>query len=121
MCANCCKSANVKLLDRDIDKLAKHLRIPTARFLKEYTQKDEEQGTILKFEEGKGCIFLDGYDCTVYEARPQNCVDFPHLVRGQGTIPFRMWQFIDRACYCPIVYNALEAFKDLEGFKRGIP
>jgi hypothetical protein len=22
-----------------------------------------------------------------------------------------MWQFIDRACYCPIVFNSLEAFK----------
>jgi hypothetical protein len=29
-----------------------------------------------------------------------------------------MWQFIDRACYCPIVYNALEAFKEDAGFTR---
>jgi hypothetical protein len=29
-----------------------------------------------------------------------------------------MWQFIDRACYCPIVYNSLEAFKVETGFRR---
>jgi len=29
-----------------------------------------------------------------------------------------MWQFIDRACYCPIVYNGLEAFKEETGFRR---
>jgi hypothetical protein len=29
-----------------------------------------------------------------------------------------MWQFIDRACYCPIVYNSLEAFKQETGFRR---
>ncbi len=118
VCANCCKNATVKLLDRDIEKLAKFLRVKTSQFLRDYTQQDEEQGTVLKFEEGKGCVFLNGNDCTVYEARPQICVDFPHLVRGNGTIPFRMWQFIDRATYCPIVYNALEAYKEMTGFKK---
>jgi hypothetical protein len=29
-----------------------------------------------------------------------------------------MWQFADRACYCPIVYNSLEAFKEEMNFKR---
>lgn len=118
VCANCCKKATVKLHTRDIEKLARFHGLKPAQFVREYTQEDEEQGTVLKFEEGKGCVFLDGNDCTVYDARPQICVDFPHLVRGNGTIPFRMWQFIDRATYCPIVYNALEEFKDQTGFKR---
>jgi hypothetical protein len=29
-----------------------------------------------------------------------------------------MWEMIDRACYCPIVYNSLEAFKEELKFKR---
>jgi hypothetical protein len=29
-----------------------------------------------------------------------------------------MWEFVDRACYCPIVYNSLEAFKDELKFQR---
>ena len=118
VCANCCKQATVKLHERDVEKLARFMGMTKAQFRVEYTQEDEEQGMVLKFEEGKGCVFLDGNDCTVYEARPHICVDFPHLVRGNGTIPFRMWQFIDRATYCPIVYNALEEFKDIQGFKR---
>jgi hypothetical protein len=28
-----------------------------------------------------------------------------------------MWQFIDRATYCPIVYNSLEAYKLISGFR----
>jgi Fe-S-cluster containining protein len=118
VCANCCRQATVKLQERDIEKLAKYMGVKKAQFRADYTQEDEEQGTVLKFESGKGCVFLDGNDCTVYDARPQICNDFPHLVRGNGTIPFRMWQFIDRATYCPIVYNALEEFKDTAGFKR---
>ena len=54
----------------------------------------------------------------VYEERPDTCRRFPHLVRGNGSIASRMWQFIDRACYCPIVYNALEAFKVETRFRR---
>ena len=109
-CANCCRQATVRLAERDIEKLAKFLRIKPAQFVREYCQESEEEGLILKRIE-TGCVFLDGNLCSVYEARPGNCEDFPHLVRGQGSLLSRMWEFKDRACYCPIVYNALEAFK----------
>lgn len=109
-CANCCRVATTTLAERDVAKLAKYLRISLAQFLRDYTDKSPDEGLILKRTEA-GCIFLDGNDCTVYEARPGTCENFPHLVRGSGSIASRMWQFIDRACYCPIVYNALEAFK----------
>jgi len=29
-----------------------------------------------------------------------------------------MWQFVDRASVCPIVYNSMEAFKDELRFRR---
>ena len=89
-----------------------------AEFLAEYTVESEEEGRILRRSEAEGCVFLDGKTCTVYEARPDTCSRFPHLVRGNGSIASRMWQFIDRACYCPIVYNSLEAFKEETGFTR---
>jgi hypothetical protein len=28
-----------------------------------------------------------------------------------------MWQMVDRATYCPIVYNSLEQFKEIVKFK----
>jgi Fe-S-cluster containining protein len=73
---------------------------------------------VLRFEPGAGCVFLSGRECAVYDARPDNCRRFPHLVRGNGSIASRMWQFVDRAVYCPIVYNSLEAFKDELRFRR---
>jgi Fe-S-cluster containining protein len=117
VCANCCRNATVKLLDRDVGKLARFLRLPRARFLEEYTERTLGEGLILRRGEG-GCVFLDGNLCSVYEARPSTCADFPHLVRGAGSLPSRMWQMVDRATYCPIVYNALEAFKEEVGFRR---
>jgi hypothetical protein len=31
-----------------------------------------------------------------------------------------MWAMPDRATYCPITYNTLEAWKDEVGFQRGL-
>jgi uncharacterized protein len=118
VCANCCRVATVKLAGRDIERLAHLLGIPEARFIAEYTVPDPEEGRILRRSAESGCVFLEGAACTVYDQRPDTCRRFPHLVRGNGSIASRMWQFIDRACYCPIVYNALEAFKEQTRFRR---
>src|SRR5260221_14154150 len=95
----------------------KYLRIPRKRFMADYTGKGEDGTLILKRTVEKGCVFLDGNDCTVYDARPANCERFPHLLRGAGSIAFRMWQFVDRATYCPIVYNWMEQVKGLTNFR----
>jgi Fe-S-cluster containining protein len=110
-CANCCRVATVRLAERDVEKLSKFLGIRPAQFLRDYTEQSPEEGLILKRTEEAGCIFLDGNMCVVYEARPHMCENFPHLVRGAGSLLSRMWEFKDRACYCPIVYNTLEEFK----------
>jgi hypothetical protein len=117
-CANCCKSASVTIGERDVERLARYLRTTPARFLADYTTESAEEGRILRRTAEAGCTFLDGNLCSVYDARPDTCQRFPHLVRGQGSLASRMWQFIDRACYCPIVYNSLEAFKDALKFPR---
>ena len=80
--------------------------------------RTRRKACILRRSDETGCVFLDGKDCTIYDDRPDTCRRFPHMVRGNGSIASRMWQFIDRACYCPIVYNALEAFKEETKFRR---
>lgn len=116
-CANCCRVATVQLSERDVENMSKSMRIHRTRFLEEYTTTNEDEGLILKRTES-GCVFLDGNLCLVYDNRPANCENFPHVVRGNGSIASRMWDFVDRASYCPIVYNSLEAFKAETGFKR---
>jgi len=118
VCANCCRVATVTVSERDVERLARFLRTSPQKFLAEYTQESEEEGVILRRSEESGCVFLDGNSCSVYEARPETCQRFPNVVRGSGSIASRMWQFIDRACYCPIVYNSLEAFKAELRFRR---
>ena len=117
-CGNCCRVATAKVTERDVERLSKYLRLKPARFLADFTVESEEEGVVLKRDKKTGCVFLNGNECTVYDARPDSCQKFPHVVRGNGSIASRMWELIDRACYCPIVYNSLEAFKDEMEFKR---
>ena len=117
-CANCCRVATAKVTERDVERLAKYLHVKPARVMADYVVKSDEEGLILLRDKKTGCVFLSGNECTVYDARPESCQKFPHVVRGNGSIVSRMWELIDRACYCPIVYNSLEAFKDEMEFKR---
>ena len=117
-CANCCRVATAPVSERDVKRLASFLRRSVQDVVEQFTVDSEDEGRILQRTDAAGCIFLDGNDCTIYDARPETCQRFPHLVRGNGSLVSRMWQFIDRAVYCPIVYNSLEAFKEAVGFKR---
>ncbi len=116
-CANCCRVATTQVTERDSEQLAKFLRIKLAVFLRDYTVETEDEGRILKRDEN-GCVFLSGNLCTVYEARPNTCELFPHLVKGNGSLLSRLWHMPDRAVYCPIVYNTLEEWKVETGFKK---
>ncbi|HTS63989.1 MAG TPA: YkgJ family cysteine cluster protein [Candidatus Acidoferrales bacterium] len=117
-CANCCRVATAKVAERDVDRLARHFRLKPERIMADYVVEDAEEGFILRRRESGECVFLDGNDCTVYEARPEVCQRYPHLVRGNGSIASRMWSIVDRAGVCPIVYHSLEAFKEHMGFRR---
>jgi Fe-S-cluster containining protein len=97
--------------------MAQHLGPSRHEFRERYTEVDEDNDVILK-RTPSGCVFLEGNLCSIYDARPSTCASYPHLVRGDGPISTRMWQFVDRASHCPIVYNSLEAFKNEVRFRR---
>jgi hypothetical protein len=118
-CANCCRVTEVGITGKDIEKLSKFIGVNEREFVEQFTALDASGAMILK-RVTKGnqgaCVFLEGNLCSVYEARPHNCVNFPHVVRGTGSISSRMWEFLDRVGYCPIVYNWMEKVKDDIGF-----
>jgi Fe-S-cluster containining protein len=116
-CANCCRVATTQVSDRDAARLAKYLGLTLHQFLRDFTIETEEEGRILKRNQD-GCVLLNGNLCSVYEARPSACELFPHLAKGNGSFLSRLWHMPDRAVYCPIVFNSLEAFKAETGFKK---
>lgn len=78
-CANCCKTTSPIFRDIDIDRLARHLGIRPAEFVERYLKMDDEHDYVLTTAP---CPFLgeDNY-CSVYEARPRACREYPHTDR----------------------------------------
>lgn len=67
-CANCCKTSTTEVTERDIERLARHLRITREQFIADYTMVESDEGMmtrVLKFSEGPGCVFLEGKLCSV--------------------------------------------------------
>ena len=78
-CANCCKTIGPRLIDKDIERLAKQLKMKTADFMSQYILTDEDGDYVFKEHP---CPFLlpDNY-CMVYENRPKACREYQHTDR----------------------------------------
>ncbi len=111
-CGNCCRSLMINLEKSDSQRLSEHLNISEDDFEKNYTETSEEGTTIFNTIP---CHFLSDNKCTVYEARPATCSEFPHLHKP-GFV-FRLFSVIDNYGRCPIVFNVVEELKKSLKFK----
>lgn len=78
-CANCCKTTGPLVLDKDIERISKHLRMKPIEFIDQYLYKDEDNDWVFK---QLPCPFLDHSNyCIIYEVRPKACKEYPHTNR----------------------------------------
>jgi Fe-S-cluster containining protein len=105
-CANCCRVLEVSLIDADIARLAKHLGQTRRTVAETYAAPGESCERAFK---DSPCAFLDDSRCRVYEARPRDCREYPHLQKGD--FRGRMWSVLQHAEDCPIIFNVLRELK----------
>jgi Fe-S-cluster containining protein len=117
-CANCCRRSIVSVSQSEIESIAVYLGMTAEAVTRLYTAADPDArtGRILR-NSGNQCVFLDGNLCMVYAARPQTCRDFPHVAVGSHSLGGRASSLARWAALCPIIYNALEQYKHLTGFR----
>ena len=105
-CANCCKTIGPRLIEKDIDRLARHFKMKPAAFIEQYVKTDEDSDFVFN---SHPCPFLitDNY-CMVYESRPKACRDYPHTNRNRF---YQILNLSHKNCEtCPVV---LEIFEEL--------
>lgn len=110
-CANCCKTTSPIFYEKDIDRLAKRLRMRPSEFIEKYLRIDEDKDYVLK---KSPCPFLDAENyCVVYDDRPTACREYPHTNRKN------MHQVLDLAykntLVCPAVLRIVEEVKKKTG------
>lgn len=119
ICANCCKHSTVDVTASDIAQIARHLGATPQSVTELYTVPSaDHKGRELK-SDNTGCVFLSGNLCMIYDARPTPCREFPHIAPGSHTLGGRHSSHGRWAALCPIIYNALEAYKTVTGYRKG--
>jgi hypothetical protein len=106
-CANCCKTTGPLLLNKDIDRLAKELKLRPSIFVEKYLKIDEDQDYVFN---KMPCVFLgsDHY-CSVYEARPNACREYPHTHQRDQLQKLKIT--FHNSLICPAVAKIVEELK----------
>ena len=107
-CANCCKTTSPMFTDKDIIKIAKHLRLKPSVFFDKYLRTDEDKDYVLK---SLPCTFLlNDNSCSIYKVRPKACREFPHTNRRKQTQLLKLTE--KNVEVCPAVYEIIERLKE---------
>ena len=110
-CGNCCRTLGPRILQKDIDRIAKFLGLKPDGLIANYLRIDEDGDYVFK---SMPCPFLgeDNY-CFIYEVRPKACAKYPHTNRR------KFHQIIDLTLKntetCPAVYEIIEGLKENYG------
>lgn len=117
-CAQCCKTTGPLWIDKDVERVAKRLRMKAADFFSTYLRVDEDGDTVLQHVP---CAFLAANnECTIYDDRPKACREFPHTDRPKQA---QILSLTERnAEVCPAVVHIAEkletVYRRLEPPKR---
>jgi len=102
-CANCCRTLGPAIYDKDIDRMAKALKMKPADVVATYLRVDEDGDYVFQ---SMPCPFLmeDNY-CSIYESRPKACREYPHTDRRKFEQIFKLT--VKNTKTCPIAYEVL--------------
>lgn len=107
-CANCCKTTGPLFERRDIDRIAKYLRMKAVDFEDKFLRVDEDRDWVLQ---NLPCHFLgENNECMIYEVRPKACREFPHTDRKKIYQIASLTQ--KNVTICPAAFSIVEKMKE---------
>jgi Fe-S-cluster containining protein len=112
VCGNCCRSLMINVEESDAQRMADALRISVDEFDSTYVEKSSSGN--MRIMNKIPCHFLHDNKCTEYEARPNECREFPGLHHPNFT--GRLFATFMHYGRCPIIYNVVEGLKESLSF-----
>ncbi len=106
-CANCCKTTGPLFTNKDIERIAKYLRLKPGKFIENYLFLDEDNDYVLQ---KLPCPFL-GEDnfCSIYNVRPKACSEFPHTNHKKFQQITNLT--LKNVAICPAAFQVVEKMK----------
>jgi uncharacterized protein len=78
-CANCCRTLGPRIIEKDIERISKSLKMRSTAFIDNYLRIDEDGDYVFRT---MPCPFLeDDNKCRIYDDRPKACREYPHTDR----------------------------------------
>jgi Fe-S-cluster containining protein len=104
-CGHCCREIQPFMDANDIAQMAEGLKETSEKILAQTKPEDHNCVSFLK----KPCPMLKDNKCTVYQFRPRDCQEYPHLDKPDflaGSVGT-----IENYGTCPIVFNVYNRLK----------
>jgi hypothetical protein len=108
-CANCCRKMTPTFKEKDIRRIAPHFDMTPKAFKEKWLFKDGDGDWL---NTSNPCQFLDLKTnmCSIYEIRPTDCAEFPHLSKKKFV------EYVDthkqNLEYCPATFRLVEKMMD---------
>src|SRR5687767_5142430 len=116
-CANCCKVMTPTYTNTDLRRIASYLKMPVKEMKSKWLRK--ERGTGNWLNKATPCQFLNLNTnmCGIYEVRPADCANFPHLNKKKMIDYIHVHkQNLDE---CPATFKMVVRMKELAEEKNG--
>ena len=107
-CGNCCKTTSPIFTEKDVERIAKHLKMKVVDFENQYLERDDDDFMVLK---SAPCTFFDEKDntCFIYDVRPKACSEYPHTNRKKFIQITELT--LSNTEICPAAFTIVEALK----------
>ncbi|MFL5741247.1 MAG: YkgJ family cysteine cluster protein [Flavisolibacter sp.] len=108
-CSNCCRTMTPTYTFKDLQKISKHLNMTISQLKAKWLYKNRE-GEWMNVS--TPCQFLDRKTnlCTIYEVRPADCAEFPHLNKRKITDYIHIHK--QNVHHCPATFKWVQKLMD---------
>ena len=107
-CGNCCRTSSPIFTEKDVERIAKYLKMKVRDFISQYLERDSDDFMVLQ---SVPCNFFDASDnsCFIYKVRPKACAEYPHTDRKKFAQISDLT--IKNTEICPATYRIIEELK----------